>query len=64
VEAIEEQLTISGGPRPLRIEGLDTLSWVLIDYGPFVVHVFTSEARNYYDLERLWKDVPRLSDVA
>jgi ribosome-associated protein len=64
VEAIEELVTSEGGPKPLRIEGLDSLSWVLVDYGAFVVHVFTNEARDYYDLERLWKDVPRLSDVA
>lgn len=64
VEAVEEAVYTAGGPKPLRIEGLDTLSWVLMDFGGFVVHVFTTEARQYYDLERLWKDVPRLSDVA
>ena len=64
VDAIEEQIGRAGGPKPLRIEGLETLSWVLVDYGAFVIHVFSTEARNYYDLERLWKDVPRLSDVA
>jgi len=60
VEAVEEQLIKAGGPKPIRIEGSDTLTWVLVDYGIFVVHVFTDEAREYYDLERLWKDVPRL----
>ena len=64
VEEIEEQLTRAGGPKPVRIEGKDTLSWVLMDYGGFVVHVFSDEARDYYDLERLWSDVPRLSEVA
>ena len=64
VDEIEEQLTLAGGPKPVRIEGKDTLSWVLMDYGAFVVHVFTEEARGYYELERLWSDVPRLSDVA
>ena len=59
-----EQLTRAGGPKPVRIEGKDTLSWVLMDYGGFVVHVFSDEAREYYDLERLWSDVPRLSEVA
>lgn len=60
VDAVEEELTRSGGPKPRRIEGRDTMSWVLMDYGVFVVHVFTDEAREYYDLERLWRDVPRL----
>ncbi|MGF1598087.1 MAG: ribosome silencing factor [Acidimicrobiales bacterium] len=64
VEGIEEQLTTAGGPKPIRIEGLATAEWVLMDYGAFVVHVFEAEARRYYDLERLWKDVPRLNDVA
>ncbi|MDH3684511.1 MAG: ribosome silencing factor [Acidimicrobiia bacterium] len=64
VDEIEEQLTVFGGLKPARIEGKDNLSWVLMDYGAFVVHVFSTEAREYYDLERLWKDVPRLSDVA
>lgn len=64
VEEIEEQLRRSGGPRPLRTEGRDGLEWVLVDYGAFVVHVFNAESREYYDLERLWKDVPRLTDVA
>lgn len=60
VEAVEEELTAAGGPKPVRIEGRDAWTWVLMDFGAFVVHVFTDEAREYYDLERLWKDVPRL----
>ncbi len=64
VDAVEEAVARSGGPRPIRIEGRDTLSWVLMDYGFFVVHVFTEEARDYYELERLWRDVPRLDTVA
>ena len=59
-EAVEEQVSIAGGPKPLRIEGLDDLRWVLLDYGSFVVHVFLQEARDYYELERLWSDVPRV----
>ncbi|MGI9613986.1 MAG: ribosome silencing factor [Acidimicrobiales bacterium] len=64
VEEVEEQLTKAGGPKPVRIEGKDTLNWVLMDFGAFVVHVFSEDAREYYDLERLWSDVPRLTDVA
>ncbi len=64
VDAIEEALTRTAGPKPVRIEGRDTFSWVLMDYGFFVVHVFTEEAREHYDLERLWRDVPRLDLIA
>ena len=60
-EEIEEQIAAAGGPRPLRVEGLDDLRWVLLDYGELVVHVFLEETRQYYDLERLWSDVPRVA---
>lgn len=59
-DAVEEQVSGVGGPKPLRVEGRDGLHWVLIDYGDFVVHVFDEETRRYYDLERLWSDVPRI----
>lgn len=60
VEEVEKQLKAVGGLSPLRIEGLTEAQWVLIDYGDFVVHVFLDEVRTYYDLERLWSDVPRV----
>lgn len=59
-EDIEDQVAAAGGPRPLRVEGLDAAQWVLLDYGDFIVHVFLDEAREFYDLERLWRDVPTL----
>lgn len=59
-EEVEQQVADAGGPRPVRIEGLDDLRWVLMDYGDFVVHVFRQDARQYYELERLWRDVPTL----
>ena len=59
-EEVEQRVVAEGGPRPLRVEGLDSLRWVLLDYGDFVVHVLLDEARAYYELERLWADVPRL----
>lgn len=55
-EEVERAVKGSGGPSPLRIEGLDDARWVLMDYGDFVVHVFATEARRFYDLERLWAD--------
>ena len=58
-EEVEARIAGSGGPKPLRTEGLDDLRWVLLDYGTFVVHVFLDETRRYYELERLWADVPR-----
>lgn len=60
VDEVERAVADAGGPRPLRIEGLDSLVWVLMDYGDFVVHVFDTEARVLYDLERLWRDAPRV----
>ena len=60
VEDIEAKLSELGGPKPRRIEGLDDQRWVLMDYGDFVVHVFLDDARSFYDLERLWSDVPRV----
>lgn len=59
-DGIEEDLAESGGPKPIRIEGRDSMGWVLMDYGSFVVHIFDSENREYYDLDRLWRDVPVL----
>jgi ribosome-associated protein len=59
-EEVERELAAADGPRPLRVEGLDALQWVLMDYGDFVVHVFHEDARRFYDLERLWGDVPRI----
>ncbi len=48
------------GRRPLRREGLADATWVLLDFGDVVVHLFEPETRRYYDLERLWSDAPRL----
>ena len=59
-EGVEESLKTAGGPSPLRVEGADDRQWVLIDYGPFVVHVFDAERRALYQLERLWGDCPLL----
>jgi ribosome-associated protein len=59
-EEVEKKVDEAGGPKPLRVEGLDDARWVLMDYGDFVVHVFLDEVRRYYDLERLWSDAPRI----
>ena len=48
------------GERKLGIEGSEEGRWTLIDYGDFVVHVFSEDARAYYALEEIWGDAPRL----
>lgn len=58
--AIEQELK-RAGVRPLGIEGASHGEWILMDYGFFVVHVFSRPARAYYALEKLWGDVPRIS---
>lgn len=50
-KALDEQ-----GVHVLRREGYRDGTWVLLDYGDIVVHVFSREAREFYSLERLWKD--------
>lgn len=59
-DEVERRVSDEGGPKPRRIEGMQDRQWVLIDYGDVVVHVFQHETREFYDLERLWADVPRL----
>ena len=61
VEEVERQLAERAGVKPVSVEGLDDASWVLLDYGDMVVHVFLDETRAYYDLERLWSDAPRIA---
>jgi ribosome-associated protein len=46
--------------RPVRIEGYNSAEWILVDYGDFVVHIFNKESREFYDLERLWRDARRV----
>ena len=43
------------GELPVSVEGYDTAEWILMDYGDFLVHIFSETARSYYDLERLWR---------
>jgi ribosome-associated protein len=49
------------GQYPAHTEGYKQAEWVLLDYVDFVVHVFSQEARKFYDLERLWKSARRLA---
>jgi ribosome-associated protein len=60
VEEIERVLKEQLGVRPARREGEGDAGWWLLDYIDVVVHVFAPTEREYYDLERLWRDAPRL----
>ena len=59
IEGIEDSIR-ELGEKPTRREGEDEAGWWLLDYVDVVVHVFGEEERAYYDLERLWRDAPRL----
>ena len=56
VDEVERQVFEQTGEKPRAVEGLRDASWVLLDYGDLVVHVFLDETREYYGLERLWAD--------
>ena len=55
VDEVDKKLSEAGEP-PIRREGLRSDIWVLMDFGCVIVHVFTDEARKFYNLERLWSD--------
>jgi ribosome-associated protein len=61
VEEVEARVKDLDGTKPSAVEGLSDASWVLMDYGDVVVHVFSEETRRYYDLEHLWSGAPRIS---
>lgn len=58
-EGVEEELKRTG-VRPLSVEGKENAEWILMDYGDFLVHVFTRSSRDYYSLDKLWGDAPRV----
>jgi len=63
VQAISDEIyeTLKkAGSTAARVEGYKTAEWILLDYGDFVVHVFEQKARNFYDLERLWRESKRV----
>jgi ribosome-associated protein len=58
-EVVEEQLARNGRSAEHH-EGYASAEWALLDFGSFIVHVFSEQARRYYDLERLWRHAKRL----
>lgn len=56
-DSVEESVRRSG-VKPTLVEGSNPGRWILIDYGDFIVHVFTEDCRRFYGLERLWGDAP------
>ena len=60
VEEIELALKLASDEGPRSVEGLDDATWVLMDYGDVIVHVFLDEERTFYRLERLYGDAPRI----
>ena len=63
IQAISDEITLrlkARGELPLSVEGYSQAEWVLVDYGDFLVHIFSPKAREYYALERLWRNAKSL----
>jgi ribosome-associated protein len=59
-EVVEERFREDLGIKPIRSEGQAEAEWILLDFGDIIVHLFQSEAREYYGLERLWADAAKV----
>ncbi len=59
VDAVEDSLSKEGS-RPYGIEGREGGLWILLDYNDVILHIFKKEAREFYSLDRLWGDAPRI----
>jgi len=60
-DAITDAVRAQTGRSPLSSEGVSQQQWILIDYGSVVVHVFDDDTRRFYEIERLYSDVPLVS---
>ena len=64
IQAISEEIGLQlsrHGQHPLSVEGFSNAEWVLSDYGDYLIHVFSQKARDYYDLERLWRGAKKMA---
>jgi len=57
VDRLREQARV----KPLLVEGMTPGHWILVDFGDFIIHVFTEDCRRFYGLERLWGDAPNVA---
>lgn len=64
VDEVELAIKIADDEGPRSVEGLADATWVLMDYGDVIVHVFLAETREFYDLDRLWADAPTVDWTA
>jgi len=58
IQAIADEIGLKlkeRGEHPISVEGYNQAEWILVDYGDFLIHIFSEKARAYYDLERLWR---------
>jgi ribosome-associated protein len=60
-DAITERLKAELNVRPLLVEGTTPGRWILLDFGDFIIHIFTEDVRRFYGLERLWGDAPNVT---
>jgi ribosome-associated protein len=61
-DGIEEKLRVELRTKPRMVEGMTPGRWVVMDYGDFIIHVFTDECRAFYGLDRLWGDAPDVTE--
>lgn len=61
VDEVEQRVKDELGRSPLRTEGMREQQWILMDYGDVVIHVFLDSIREFYEIERLYLDVPRIA---
>lgn len=62
-DSIEERLREKLDTRPHMVEGVSPGRWILMDYGDFIIHIFTEETRRFYALDRLWGDAPDVTEA-